>query len=986
MLDSGSSISLIAHNILSELHNILPMVLPSIQLKTAAGEPLPIIDYIQTQVCIANMESSVQQNFVVVSSLIAPVILGLDFFQQHGLILDFTGTNIKIYSKGIPHSPPDCLLPIWEETQRNIPHIGTIAAIANSTTEPTDECAIPDFGAPEQYELPVSTNNTFTSVVDQYKILFRSIPGSTSVAFHNIPTKGSAIRVPPRRVPAHFRNEVERQIDHMLKQGVIEESSSPWMAPAVFIPKKSGELRICIDYRELNKQSVRDSYPLPLPDEVQDRLAGSKFFTTLDLHSGYWQLPVAPADREKTAFCPGPGMGLYQFCRMPFGLSGAPGSFQRLMDSILRGLPFVLTYIDDILIHSPTEELHKEHLQLVFDRLQKAGLTLRGKKCHIGLPQVYYLGNVFSGAGMQPDPGKIQSVQEWPLPTNVTALKQFLGLASYYRRYVENFATMAAPLHTLTQKNVPFQWNQACDIAFSTLKGKLIESPVLSYPNFAADAAPFVLQTDASAVGIGAILEQDGHVIAYFSRALTKAEKHYSVIQQECLAAVVAMKQFRHYLLGRQFTLMTDHAPLQWLSAQKMEGLLCRWALAMQEYNFVIVYRTGSSNGNADALSRCPPQATNQSAPVAVTSARETSDSLRQQQQADPILQQLYHAVSSSTDRLMHWHKSHQSPLRRYYQLWHQLSIIDGVVCRTYKPDPKMDAVTVPLLPPSQRQNILYRCHDIPSAGHQGIAKTLKRVQQEAYWVGMAKEVQLYCINCTVCQKAKPPLPPRAPLVNTPIGKPWQMLAIDILEVPVSPNNNRYLLVIMDYFTKWAEAVPLPDQKATSITKAVIKLCSSFGVPDVIHSDQGRNFESLLFREMLTAFGIQKSRTTAYHPQGDGMVERFNRSLLQLLRCYTQQENDWEQYLPLVLYAYCTAPHSATGISPFELMFGRTPKSSQVQSLTGFDPSSYSAQLQIKLRELQELVLSNTSTAAQAQKFYYDRTATNRSFTPQELV
>ena len=230
---------------------------------------------------------------------------------------------------------------------------------------------------------------------------------------------------------------------------------------------------------------------------------------------------------------------------------------------------------------------------------------------------------------MQQDPGKIQSVQGWPLPTNVTALKQFLGLASYYRRYVENFTTIAAPLHTLTQKNVPFQWSQACD---STHKGKLIESPVLSYPNFAADAAPFVLQTDASTVGIGAILEQDGHVIAYLCRALTNAEKHYSVIQQECLAAVVAMKQFRLYLLGCQFTLMTDHAPLQWLSAQKMEGLLCRWALAMQEYNFIIVYRTGSFNGNADALSRSPLQTASQSAPVAVTSARETSEPLQQQQ------------------------------------------------------------------------------------------------------------------------------------------------------------------------------------------------------------------------------------------------------------------------------------------------------------------------------------------------------------------
>ena len=213
MLDSGSSISLLAHSIVPELHNILPTALSPIQLKTAAGEPLPIIDYIQTQVCIANMESSVQQNFVVVSSLVAPVILGLDFFQQHGLILDFTGSNIKIYSKRAPHSPPDRLQSIWKETQRNIPHIGTIAAIGNSATEPMEECAIQDFGAPEQYELPASTNSTFVSVVDQYKSLFRSIPGTTSVAFHNLPTKGPAIQVPPRRVPAHYRNEVERQID-----------------------------------------------------------------------------------------------------------------------------------------------------------------------------------------------------------------------------------------------------------------------------------------------------------------------------------------------------------------------------------------------------------------------------------------------------------------------------------------------------------------------------------------------------------------------------------------------------------------------------------------------------------------------------------------------------------------------------------------------------------------------------------------------------
>ena len=279
---------------------------------------------------------------------------------------------------------------------------------------------------------------------------------------------------------------------------------------------------------------------------------------------------------------------------------------------------------------------------------------------------------------------------------------------------------------------------------------------------------------------------------------------------------------------------MTDHAPLQWLSPQKMEGLLCRWALAMQEYNFSIVYRTGSSNGNADGLSRCLLLTTNKLTPVAVTSTRGITDSLQSEQQADPILQQVHKAVSASTDKPIDWH-------HRYYQMWHQLSITDDVICRTYKPDPNMDMVTVPLLPPGQRQRTLHMCHDVPSAGHQGIAKTLKRVKQEGYWVGMAKDVYSYCTNCLLCQKAKLPFPPCPPLVNTPIGKQWQILAIDILEVPVSSKNNHYLLVIMDYFTKWAEAVPLPDQKAKSISNAIIKLWSSFGIPVVIHSDhQGR--------------------------------------------------------------------------------------------------------------------------------------------------
>ena len=336
-----------------------------------------------------------------------------------------------------------------------------------------------------------------------------------------------------------------------------------------------------MDYRELNKKTQKDTYPLPLPDEVQDKLANSSIFSTLDLQCGYWQLPVHPQDRHKTAFYPGPGMGLFQFKCMPFGLTGAPSSFQRLMNQLFREVPFVTVYIDDILIHSANKEQHAQHLRQVFDLLSDANLTLRGSKCHLAMSKVSYLGHVFSTTGMSPDPQKVSAVKEWKSPTNAEEVRKFLGLASYYRRYILGFSDIAKPLHNLTHKQVPFNWSDACQTAFDTLKQTLVDAPVLAYPQFDEKSPLFVLQTDASSMGVGAVLEQGGHVIGYASRALNKAEQQYSVIQKECLAIVFAMKQFRHYLLGRPFELLTDHSPLQWLSSQKMEGLLCRWALAM---------------------------------------------------------------------------------------------------------------------------------------------------------------------------------------------------------------------------------------------------------------------------------------------------------------------------------------------------------------------------------------------------------------------
>ena len=427
MLDSGSAVSLVRQDIVKSCNIVSQLPSPQIKLVTASGDNLPINDYVRVPIEVQGNKLS--HDFLVVNKLITPVILGIDFLQKHKLTLNFSHSPVVISSADHTTSRPvsteettDSLKPIWIAQQKvRQKSCGIIGVDSNEGN--VDDCTVPKFDQPIQIEFPHCINTTYDQVMQEYKEVFRASPGKTTAAHHYIPTSGTPTKVPPRRIPAHFKDEVTRQLQVMLEQGIIEESSSPWMSPMVFVRKKTGDLRLCVDYRKVNKKTTKDAYPLPLPDEVQDRLAKSTVFSTLDLQSGYWQLPVSIKDREKTAFCPGPGMGLFQFCRMPFGLTGTPASFQRLMDKILRGLPFASTYIDDILIFSSDPITHREHLNQVFARLREAGLTLRGKKCHIGLTQVSYLGHVFSGKGMSPDPRKTQAIVNWPQPTSVAEVR-----------------------------------------------------------------------------------------------------------------------------------------------------------------------------------------------------------------------------------------------------------------------------------------------------------------------------------------------------------------------------------------------------------------------------------------------------------------------------------------------------------------------------------------------------------------------------------
>ena len=430
--------------------------------------------------------------------------------------------------------------------------------------------------------------------------------GRTGAIKHPINTQNTPpIRQQPRRIPPHQRGEASQLIDNMLQQDVIQRSSSPWASPIVLVKKKDGSLRFCVDYRKLNGITRKDAYPLPRVDDTLDTLAGSKWFTTLDLISGYWQVELEPEHREKTAFCTQDG--LFEFKVMPFGLCNAPATFQRLMDMVLLGLQWTscLVYLDDVIILGKNFHDHLGNLQQVFERFRQAGLKMKPGKCKIFQKKVPFLGHIVSESGIATDPMKTEQVANWPVPTTRRQVQQFLGLANYYRRFIQGFAQIAKPLHRLTEKNTPFKWTSECQDAFETLRCKLVTAPVLSFPDC---SKTFILDTDASDVGIGAVLSQvqdngEEHVIAYGSRILSKAERRYSVTRKELLAIVIFVGHFRQYLLGKPFVLRTDHNALKWLkNFRNPEGQLARWLEKLEEYSFSVEHRPGKKHANADSL------------------------------------------------------------------------------------------------------------------------------------------------------------------------------------------------------------------------------------------------------------------------------------------------------------------------------------------------------------------------------------------------
>ena len=774
--------------------------------------------------------------------------------------------------------------------------------------------------------------------------------GCTGVVKHHIDTGNAApIRQPARRLPFNRRGEMQTLVNQMLSRNIIEPAQGPWSSPVVLVKKRDGSTRFCVDFRKVNQVTKKDAQPLPRIDDTLDALGAAKWFSTLDLASGYWQVEVEPADREKTAFAT--PQELYQFRVMPFGLCNAPGTFQRLMEHALAGLHWTscLVYLDDIIIFSRNIPDHLQRLREVFVRLWEAGLKVKPSKCFLMQRKVHYIGHVVSEKGVETDPNKVVCVQEWSNPTNVKELRQFLGMASYYRRFIKGFAQKASQLHKLTEKGKRWNWTQECGEAFSKLKQALVSAPILAFPNFEHD---FILDTDASADELGAVLSQkfvEGErVIAYASRTLTKAERQYCTTRREMLALVWGIRQFRPYLYGRTFNARTDHNSLRWLqNFREPEGQVARWLEILSEYDFQVFHRPGVQHGNADALSRSPCKQCGQTNDQEVTAGVQEvtaevaaiQSSLIPQWPSERIcaMQQQNPDLKQATQ----WLHSHSIPPRlpqgsTYLKtLWHQrnyLTLHEGTLYRQWKDIP--GGGTQPrlqlILPPQMVTEVLQGLHNSPTGGHLGVSKTLDKARTRFYWPRQRRDIEDWCSKCEMCSSRKSPAPkPRAPLQLQAAERPMECVTMDILgPLPESARGNKYILVIGDYFTKWKEAHAMPNMEAITVARILVnEFICRFGIPEQLHTDQGKNFESTLIKEICKILGITKTRTTPYHPQSDGMIERFNRTVLNMLSIVvSDDEYNWDLHLPTLMLAYRTSRHETTGATPFSLVYGREAK------------------------------------------------------------
>ena len=737
--------------------------------------------------------------------------------------------------------------------------------------------------------------------------------------------------------------EVKKQLTELLDQGFIRSSKSPYGAPILFIKKKDGSWRMCMDYRALNKITIKNRCPLPRIDESFNQLSTATIFSKIDLASGYHQIRIRPEDVHKTAFRT--RYGHFEFTVMPFGLTNAPATFVTLMNEVLRPFidSFVIVYIDDILVYSSSREQHILHLTAVLEKLREHKLYAKMKKCVFAVEETEFLGHIVSGHGIRTDPQKISAISSWPVPTSVRELQSFLGLSNYYRRFVFNYAAIADPLYVCLHKDRKWDWTESCQSAFDRLKQALVSAPCLKIFSNTGDIK-LEVHTDASDYALGAVLlQQDdsGHFrpVAYLSHRLNAAQLNYPVHEKEALAIVHALDQWSLYLRdGRPFTIITDHASLRYLDTQpNLSRRQTRWMEKLTEYNYTITYRPGKENVAADALSR-------RSDHAVVSDSRFRAirlDTIEASLEIDPSI---IAAIRSSYEsdivfapilayfRSPNTHDPSMTPVSVHHYEYRDDLLYFGLYgqdtrCRLCIPLAARlpdDSITV-------RQALVHDVHDsIAFGAHLGIDKTLEKLTTSYYWPNMSRYVKRYIAGCDTCQRIKPSQrSPQGLLRPLPIPlKKWQQISMDFVGPLPSSDQFNCILVVIDRLSKMAHFVPTTvDTSAPDVARLFLDhVYRIHGMPTSIVTDRDARFTSKFWRSLLTLLGTKLSFSTAFHPQTDGQTERMNRTLEQMLRAYVgYNQSNWHTCLAPLEFAYNSSIQSSTGFTPFELVYGDRP-------------------------------------------------------------